>query len=79
MCRQWRASTGGQRLGIRTLWEAMRWDVRMRTRSSDYKLNDHYTSFYVRLIALEHPELAELFEMRRSPEADTWIASRRAA
>lgn len=73
MARQWRAATGGRKLGIRTLWEAMRWDIGLHTSGEDYKLNDHYTSFYVRLIVTTQPDLADMFELRRSPEADAWI------
>lgn len=35
-------------------------------------LNDHLTSYYVRLIAAQEPDLADCFEVRRSP-ADAWI------
>jgi hypothetical protein len=31
----------------------------------DFKLNDHYTSRYARLIVAHEPDLAELFELRR--------------
>ena len=64
---------GVKRIGIRMLWEVMRWEMTMggvRTNEGDvYKLNDHYTSRYVRLISRQHPELGELFETRklRSP------------
>ncbi|MGH2618596.1 MAG: hypothetical protein ACRDJC_25480, partial [Thermomicrobiales bacterium] len=63
MARQWRSATGGRRLGIRTLWEATRWDIGLRTGDEDYKLNDHYPAFYVRLIIKREPDLADLFEL----------------
>lgn len=58
---------GKHKLGIRMLWERVRWEVYMSTDdpSSEYKINDHYHSRYVRLLVSEHPEYKDLFEMRR--------------
>jgi hypothetical protein len=57
---------GLQRIGVRMLWEVMRWHVAIETRDpSGLKLNDHYTSRYVRKLIREHPELDGLFETRR--------------
>ncbi len=58
---------GHQRLGVRTLWEAMRWELMFQTRrpEGDFKLNDHFTSRYVRLIVAQEQDLAPLFELRR--------------
>jgi hypothetical protein len=57
---------GIRRYGIRTLWEILRWEattgvVRV---AEDFKLNDHYTSRYVRLIIETRPDLSGMFEMR---------------
>ena len=54
-----------KRFGIRTLWEALRWQ-RLRTSCSDgeYKLNNNYTRFYARLLMENEPELAGLFQTR---------------
>lgn len=57
----------GQRLGIRAIWERMRWELRvvLRHREHDaYKLNDHYTSHYSRLLMSNEPELRDFFEIR---------------
>lgn len=56
---------GRRRVGIRMLWERMRWELFLQTETNDFKLNDNYTSRYVRLIAEREPDLAELFETRK--------------
>lgn len=63
---QW-VARGRKRLGIRTLWERLRWDYAMATAdpTSDFKLNDHMHSRYVRLLVTNHPEWAGLFELRK--------------
>jgi hypothetical protein len=59
------AQRGGRYVGIRMLWEVMRWDLTIKTDAGeDFKLNDHYTSRYVRLIQSERPDLAEMFRTR---------------
>jgi hypothetical protein len=57
---------GRKRLGIGMLWEVLRWQYAMRTQdvSSEFKLNDHYRSRYVRLLLRKHPEWTEVFELR---------------
>lgn len=63
LARQARAR-GRHRIGIRMLWERMRWTFTVeRDRAELYKLNDHYTAFYARLL-LEEPGLEGLFETR---------------
>ena len=57
---------GKKRIGIRLLWERMRWELWIETRSDDeFKFNDHYHSRYVRLMIEQEPDLANLFELRR--------------
>jgi hypothetical protein len=73
LAREWLASTGQKKLGVRALWERMRWQLAITTDAPDYKLNDHYTSFYARLIEHQEPDLRGMFELRSSPEADRWI------
>lgn len=62
---QW-VSRGRKRLGIGMLWEVLRWQTAMQTAdpSSDFKLNDHYRSRYVRLLIARHPDWAGVFELR---------------
>jgi hypothetical protein len=63
-----------RKLGVCALGERMRWQLAVTTNSSGYKSNDHYTSFYARLIEHQEPNLRGLYELRRSPDADLWIA-----
>jgi hypothetical protein len=58
---------GRRRIGIRMLWERVRWEVMLGTEdmNSDYKINDHYHSRYVRLLISTHPEWETLFELRK--------------
>jgi hypothetical protein len=64
LAREWKDATQGKKLGIRCLYERLRWEIAVTTDSDDFKLNDHY----------QEPDLRGLFELRRSPEADAWIA-----
>jgi hypothetical protein len=61
------AATGRKRMGIRMLWERLRWEYNTLTKdpSSEFKLSDHYHSRYVRLLIQNHPEWAGLFELRK--------------
>jgi hypothetical protein len=60
--------SGRKRLGARMVIERMRWESTVRG-TGEYKLNDHYTPFYVRLFIQEFPQHADLFSMR-SAKAD---------
>lgn len=63
---RWAAQRGAKRLGIRMLWEVLRWDVTFQTvrLEGEPKLNDHWPPFYARLIQAQEPDLAGLFETR---------------
>jgi hypothetical protein len=66
-CRQWRKRHREEKLGIRMLWESMRWDFAMKTETTEtpeFKLNNNYTSFYARIIMDNNPELRGIFEIR---------------
>lgn len=58
------ARAAGRRVGIRMLWERMRWTFYVERREEDFKLNDQYTSRYARLIMEQEPDLARFFETR---------------
>jgi hypothetical protein len=63
-CRSLRAA-GWRHFGIRCLWERMRWHFQVeRQMGEEYKLNDQFTSRYVRKLVKEHPEFEGLFELR---------------
>lgn len=72
-------ANGARKIGIRMLWEVMRWNQRGYLATDDpnsaFKLNDHYPPFYARLLIAEHPELEGLFEVRGRAAA---VESRRA-
>lgn len=71
LARQWVSRTGRHRLGIKSLCERARWDIAFITDDPDYKINNNWTAYYARLIMAREPDLAGLFELRRS-EADDW-------
>lgn len=58
---------GRERIGIRMLWEVMRWEHLLTTvdPSAEWKLNDSYTSRYARLIMECEPDLKDVFETRK--------------
>jgi hypothetical protein len=64
MARQARAN-GARRLGIGQLFEVLRWQTAMTTRSWDgFKLNNSLRSRYARMIMDREPDLADIFETR---------------
>lgn len=72
LAREWVGEHGARKCGIRMLWEVARWELIRSTRNADYKLNDHYTGYYARLLMHNDPELRGVFDVRVS-EADEWI------
>ena len=58
---------GWSRIGIDFLYHRLRWVYATQTNRDpgDYRLNDHFTSRYARLLIREHPEFKDLFETRR--------------
>ncbi len=59
-------SRGYRRIGIELLFAAMRWNRMMRTTADEFgfKLNDHFTSRYARLIMAREPDLDGIFALR---------------
>jgi hypothetical protein len=55
---------GKRKLGIRMLWEVVRWEIFLETTDPDFKLNDHHHSRYARMIMRLEPDLAGVFEIR---------------
>jgi len=55
---------GRTRMGIRLLWERLRWTMWIERGDGDFKLNDHLHSRYARLICERRPDLASMFELR---------------
>jgi len=66
LAREYREHTGRTHVGIKMLWEKLRYEFGIRTSGdSDYALNNDFTSYYARLIAEQEPDLADAFEFRR--------------
>jgi hypothetical protein len=60
---------GNDKLGIKQLFEVLRWRRMLATRDGstpEFKLNNVYTAPYARLIMQREPDLAGCFETRRS-------------
>ena len=53
---------GQRKIGIKMLWEVMRWNRLQRNET--YELNNNYHSRYARLIMQKEPGLAGIFDTR---------------
>lgn len=61
-----RVKTSGRKFyGAKAIMEKIRWEINIE-RSGDFKVNDHHTSCYVRLLILEDPSYADFFELRHN-------------
>jgi hypothetical protein len=64
LAREWKAA-GHDRCSMNMLFEVLRWDDGVRTKSADgLKLNNDFRSRYARVIAANEPDLREFFETR---------------
>lgn len=53
------------KIGLRMLWERLRWLSAVTTDTKDrFKLNDHYTTSCARLMMDQEPDLAGVFTLR---------------
>lgn len=75
--REWRAAGNGK-VGMSLLYGMVRWVLALETKGDPYRVNDHYQAYYARLVMWLEPDLADIFDTRRSPDADAWIASLKA-
>lgn len=55
---------GRKKIGIKMLWEVVRWNRFLRTTDEKYKLNNNYHSRYARLIMDNEPGFVGIFETR---------------
>jgi hypothetical protein len=62
LARHWVRQRGRQRVGIGALWEQLRWSHEIEIST----LNNDYRACYARLLMAQEPDLADLFEVRRS-------------
>ena len=61
---------GRKRIGIKMLWEVVRWQhMCMTATDGEYKLNNNYHAFYARLLMRQEPDLRGIFEIRGDEEA----------
>lgn len=59
------ARAGRRHFGAKAIFERVRWELSVETRSDDgLKLNNSAAAYYSRLFRLHHPEHADLFEVR---------------
>lgn len=56
---------GEQRVGIKALFERLRWTWARQAQGERWRLNNSLTSRYARHIAEVRPDLAEMLEMRK--------------
>lgn len=69
---------GRQHYGIKALYEIVRFNRSLSTRSSaDWKLNNNFTSLYARMLMQNEPALRDFFRtrLRRTPVYHPPIAS----
>ena len=61
------AESGRGRFGARMIWERIRWytTIETKSRNCDWKLNDHYITYYAREFMRRNPQYGKLFELRR--------------
>lgn len=52
------------RIGIKMLFEILRWNHLLSTTGEPYKLSNDFTAHYARMIMQNHPEFGEIFDLR---------------
>ncbi len=57
-------SRGKKHYSMRFLLGFFRWHTEMETNDPMFKINDHHSPYYSRLIMAEHPEFEGFFQMR---------------
>lgn len=60
---------GKRRLGAKLIIERIRWEKVIAGRSDDFKINNNYTSRYVRRFVQEYPEFQSMFQLRELKSA----------
>lgn len=56
--------TGMTKIGMKMLFEVIRWEHLVYTRGDNFALNNNYTSRYVRVLSDKRPDLRDMFETR---------------
>ncbi|MEU5093708.1 hypothetical protein [Streptomyces sp. NPDC020996] len=55
---------GGGRIGVKALFEQLRWSRPSISNDRPFRLNNDFTSRYARLLRARHPEWAGVFQLR---------------
>ena len=55
---------GRKKIGVKMLFEVLRWNYYLNTTGDDFKLNNNYAPAYARLLLKNHPDWHGLFELR---------------
>lgn len=56
---------GHRRVGVKQMFEVIRWQYGMTTGDQGFRCNNDFTSRYARLLIDRHPEWADAIETRR--------------
>jgi hypothetical protein len=74
LAREW-TNGGKTKCGIELLWNTCRWRLSLAIKGdAQFELNNNHKSFYARALMHFEKDLAGIFDLRRAPEADAWIA-----
>lgn len=55
-----------ERVGMKALWERLRWESGIRTDGKPYALNNNWPSFYARLLIARRPEWVDRIQTRKA-------------
>lgn len=66
---QW-VKAGGGPIGVKALFEQLRWSKLGTTNDKPLPLNNNFTSRYARLLRERHPEWADAFQLRSLRTSD---------
>ena len=67
LAREWKRARPGKPVGMKALWERLRWEMNTTvvvSPGSEFSLNNNFTSLYARLLMEKEPDLVGLFETR---------------
>jgi len=56
---------GIKKVSSKLIINRIRWEVTIKTTSTDYKINDAFTAHYARLFVKDYPQYIDCFEFRR--------------
>lgn len=54
-----------KKMGMKAIYERVRWEYSVQTDGEPYKLNNNFTAFYARRLMEREPELKGFFETRK--------------